>query len=1521
MGEKINDNDTKEICASFIKTYGFLHHVKTSMDHFYSVGLPNIIIKQFKVDRKFSNCIKRGTEWTLKSGDLQYIHLLIYATKVVLHKPTIYIDKEVPSYPNQCKKKGTIYGGQLEITYHIELKGKRKDDGTIIEKTPVDYVAKVGKLPIVLKSNHCNIENATPRELDLLKENPNEDGGYIVNGDNCYIIDSIERTNAFNRINTYYEDKHHQNILAFSNIISKPGINYENSFESKVFVKSTGEISIVVNQDIFMAKEIPFFVFFRLYGMTSDLDIFKLITKTEKVDANISLFTYIYNGFMNVNPIYSELKNEYELEEIKSKLASILEKRANKFRVNLEILNILDQYLLPHVGTEPKHRFNKLVFLGTMIKKTLLVVINPKLATNRDYLEEKLVQPPGVLFGDTIKTLYNKHINAKLEAKFEEKVKTANFENIDILDTFKSVVNDTKLESKLITTLSSGNGDKDNVDSRYSTQKLYTTPEVSTKNAARTVRVAKSSAHGKKSRSNAVREARASYATYLDMTMTHDTGGNVGKIKGLALYVIITVAGDLSLEERLLTDIEPLDQNTFCLSNIEGKGEVHFNGKPLGYVQNIFLLYEAYVKLRRERKIDRFVGIHVQAELNIIDFRTDSSRLSRPFLVVKNNKIGYTIDHHVQLVAGKININDLINEGILEWIDNREFVYTTYVANSLETLYAHEHSRTERFTHCDFPSALYGIACISQPFAAHNPETRTAFQAKMVKQSLGVPTFEREPFYSDVWRQNMNSAPICATILSRFVAFSGRMINLAIMPYRGHNQEDSLIISQRLADWGIFHATVDKIIEEKIVTGEFIAPLDEENTDTIKSGNYGKLKGGLIMKGVIVEPGDILICKKVANRKSEDDVKRKKFNDKSLTYTGKNPVLIVDVLEISNSHGRFIKILTREERPVREGDKLSCYTPDHQMLTTEGWVDVANITKKHKVACMDDDGILMYRRPKRIIEGDADNEEIYIVESNQVNLSVTMNHRMYVRTRPTGSKFKIAEAGTLLHKERKYKKNVAKWIPERECTVAAFSELTYKGRGGGLKTLPRKELPIGDWCTFYGIWIAEGCADVGRTFIAANKERVKKEVMRILDEHKIRYTFYNNESGEPTRMYIWDKQINEYLCRQSVGAINKYLDKWVWRLSRENCEKLMRGMILGDGHENKSVNAKTSSYRYDTSSVRLANDFQRLCLHAGFSTNITLKELAGTVRAPIKEGGKNIVTNANAWRMSVITVQNEPLVNKHDNKKWSDRIERYTGKVHCVEVPGKGLVYVRRNGIPVWSGNSVHGQKGIISKIYPAHLMPFTKDGIIPDIIMNPHGYPTRKSLGQLIECLYSKIGGYLGRIEDYTAFTPINLYEKFEEAEKLGLSDLETLFDGVTGRKYENSVLLCPCYYQRIHKSIYDSHYANYYASKDAKTRQAQNGQKRGGGIKFGELEFHACADSGAGAQIRELSTTNSDPFVVYGCRCGSKEVIVNEVQGIFDCMRCNAPSIVKLSSSFTSNLLNNELTCMNVGMTYEYA
>jgi len=347
-------------------------------------------------------------------------------------------------------------------------------------------------------------------------------------------------------------------------------------------------------------------------------------------------------------------------------------------------------------------------------------------------------------------------------------------------------------------------------------------------------------------------------------------------------------------------------------------------------------------------------------------------------------------------------------------------------------------------------------------------------------------------------------------------------------------------------------------------------------------------------------------------------------------------------------------------------DKKHCLTDDHDVLTTSGWKPISEITIADKVATLQE-GKVVYANPIQTFEYDHEGE-MYELKTQQVELTTTMNHQMWV-SRSYGRERKwtygFHEAEDIIGKCVKYQKD------------GLWENTPYQFILPEFEDCPEVHVDMDSWLKFFGMWIGDGWCTKSKVSFAANKQRLKQALEVCLPKLNIAYKFY----PDSCKLDISNKQLRNYMRHLSVGATNKYLPGWVWELNKEQCQTLIIGLMLSDGH------TANSSLLYSTSSDRLANDIQRLALHAGWSANKRIHTPAGT---PYTIGNHSGFTTQNLWTIAFIQHKNNPMVNHGHHKSQngqSENIIQFNGKVYCLEVPGH-VFYVRKNGKPVWTGNS-----------------------------------------------------------------------------------------------------------------------------------------------------------------------------------------------------------------------------------------
>lgn len=222
-------------------------------------------------------------------------------------------------------------------------------------------------------------------------------------------------------------------------------------------------------------------------------------------------------------------------------------------------------------------------------------------------------------------------------------------------------------------------------------------------------------------------------------------------------------------------------------------------------------------------------------------------------------------------------------------------------------------------------------------------------------------------------------------------------------------------------------------------------------------------------------------------------------------------------------------------------------------------------------------------------------------------------------------------------------------------------------------------------------------------------------------------------------------------------------------------------------------------------------------------------------------------------------------------------------------------------------------QKGTCGMIYRQEDLPFDKNGIVPDLIINPHAIPSRMTINMLIEMCFNLVGCKLGKEMDATPFKHTDIEKELQDyAEKIGLDDyMSELYSGFTGEKYPTKIFMAPCYYQRLKHMVVDKIHTRVTGPLDTLTHQPVAGRARDGGLRFGEMEKDCMFSHGSTRILKESLFDKSDKYHIPVCiDCGN---IPNK--RVY-CSKCENDNIEIKNMPYATKLLYQELLSMGIKM-----
>ena len=1517
--EKLNEKNVpeKEIPWTIINSYFSNQHLKQLIRHQIE-SYNNFISRQIPHTIEMFNPVLITSEQDYNKELKKYgLEVYINFENFSLHRPQIHENNGATKimFPHEARLRNFTYASNMTVDLNIKYIVKTGED---LENIHTYYKVlpkiHIGKLPIMLRSNICVLSQYKHLTSEVIGECKMDPGGYfIINGSEKTCLGQ-ERA-AENQIYCFDISKNNTKWCYIAEIKSVPDWKCISPKQISITMSSKNNsygygLWIQIPR---LKNPIPVVILFRALGIISDKEICEKIV----LDLNNPLYeVFIKELKASIIEGNNILDYESAMKYITSNVMYTpmnVDKEQGSIKKREFAEEVLENDLFPHCHNKRQ----KIYFLGYMIFRLLKCYLKLAPFDDRDSYINKRIDLTGTLLNNLFRNYLNKLVK-DMQKYIVREINTGSwkstedYSNIINLTNIYKIIKSTTIENGIKRALATGDfGIKQTNSNKVGVaQVLNRLTYISSLSHLRRI----NTPIDKSGKLVPPRKLHNSSWGFLCCAETPE-GASVGVVKNLSYMSTITInSNSTPLLDCVNLEIIKIED---CKDNLDNYVKVFINGAWIGVTDEPEKLYLSLKDKKYKGIINIYTSVIFDYKNCEIKLCNDGGRLVRPLLKVNNNNILYTSEIINKLEKRELSWNDLliacnIDDSVIEYIDPLEQSFSMIAMKKKDLETNKKNNAIYKYTHCEIhPSSIFGILASCIPFPDHNQSPRNTYQSAMGKQAMGVYVTNYEKrMDKTAYVLSYPMRPLVDTRIMNIINLnkipSGEMVIVAIASHTGYNQEDSILFNKGSLDRGLFQATVyhtEKDEDKKIQGDEEIrCKPDPNKTKGMKFANYDKVDhNGVIPENSLVEDRDIIISKILPIKENRNDhTKVIKYEDQSKVYRTKEETYIdKNYIERNGDGYNFCKVRLRIVRKPVIGDKF-CIRENALILTDYGWISLKEIDiNKHKVATLKNNKELDYVYAVEKYEFDCVNEELYSMKSQQVHMVCTKEHKLYIKKR-LHKEFEFIEAKNAFGKRIRYKKDALNTNKDVEDFV-----------------LDKEKYNMDYFLMLLGSFISDGWIEKGKNYTRINIAMIKQRKRDFIENALNKLNIHYNMKKDRLLIGNTYKELIDYFKILSVGASNKYLPKFVWELSQRQSIILMNSLIQGDGSYNKQ-----GSCGYYTSSFKLANQIQQLALHCGWSGTIKLYD---TKEAGYETliGERIIKSNYDNYCIRIVKSKNNPEVNHghvHQQNIQEETYLSYTGKVGCIEVPDSHLFYYKEDiySPPVWTGNSSrHGQKGTIGNIINEEDMPFTAEGLKPDIIINPHAIPSRMTIGQLKETLLGKVLVQLGLFGDGTSFEDLDIKDICKELQKNGYESNgnEVLYNGLTGEQIDSNIFIGPAFYQRLKHMVNDKQHSRSIGPMVNLTRQPAEGRSRDGGLRFGEMERDAMVAHGASRFTKGRLYDASDAFKVNVCKKCGLIAAYNDKTHIHYCKTCeNRTDFNLVHIPYSCKLLFQELMTMNI-------
>ena len=1182
----MDENTIFDVIRSYFIEYGPVKNQLDSYHHLVNTLLPKIVSE--------TPSIKITLPEHIYSVSFANTHVGMAANK-----------KGEPIFPNEARLQDLTY----ECPVFVDIYEKFTCIADGVETVSMHPQNLLLKLPVMVKSIKCSLDGMTPDELTERGECPRDPGGYfIINGKERALIPQ-ERLN-YNHVYCFGGGDPTDKYPWVADIRSMS----EESYHSvSIHAKATGTLNSFVFNLPYVIKEIPAIAVFTALGCSVEDTVSFINPQTpDEVKLTERLVRAHYQFPTQGDAIHYISEHIQRVEDDDERKISSAQQ-------------IMDNELFPHLGISTQG--DKCLVLGEMIIKLFRTGLGTRKPDERDHVSVKRIENTGVLIVDLIRMGLSRYCDNL--TKYLEKKQ-------DIVSALPRSTN--TISTNLRSSFSTGNwcGQKTLYTRVGVSQVISRLSYPATLSHLRRI-VIPTDKEGKNAK---IRQVDPSQVFFIDIIESPE-GKSIGIVKNLAILANITTG----FNRPLIMDLIERQPGVYPPSKY---GELYRETKIIykilvneiltglvGGVQGGLELYNTLMNKKLVGMFNEQVSITRDQDDCEIRIYCDAGRLYRPVFVVQNGCPRLVIEG---LPRPLPCWSELVRLGAIRYIDSYEVEYSL-IAMRMDDLTMYPQNS---YDYCEIhPSLLLGICSAIIPFPDHNQNPRLVYESSMMKQALGVPAFSGSQRFDTIYNVlHYPQRPLVETRYNKMFHYDEMLTGcnpiVAITVYGGWSQEDSVMLNRSSIDRGMFHHTCYRTLvseEGKKSNSSFHHIEIPPQGIRVAGYNYSKLgAGGVIMKGVPIEKGDVLVGKtNNVNREQQDislvatPAEEGCIVDDIFIGVGPDGQKIVKVkirqLRIPETGDKFASrssqkgvcglLLPQEDMPFSQSgivpdlmlnahsqpsrmtlsqlietlygktcslngtigdgtifterdvnpiepiadelgrlgferygnemmmngytgeelqaaifigptyyqrlkhlvsDKIHCLTMDHEVLTSNGWKYFKDLGMADKIATLVGDEIV-YDSPLELLYYPDFEGEIYSIKTQQIDLSVTMEHRMFVS--------KQLEDGV--------------WLPPQLYPVKELVGKIVKYKKDGIWTKPdfqldASQINMDTWLVVLGIWMSENYRYTHRVHAALG---------------------WNGITGQQLMSWI------------AKYAPHDRLPDWVWELSSRQSQILLKNMPAG----------------------------------------------------------------------------------------------------------------------------------------------------------------------------------------------------------------------------------------------------------------------------------------------------------------------------------------------------------------------